>query len=100
MHPIHYAIIGVISLAFARDPVRAVLRLRPSAKSRSCLRDVGIVLLLSLVILFEIVLFLPLLAPRFSLHSSHSVIRDAARAGSIMPRGSEIISDDALMAFV
>ena len=77
MHPIHFALISVISLAFGlvTPPYGLCLLIAASIgqiKVVTALRDVGIILvpmllLLALVILFpELVLFLPrLLAPQF-----------------------------------
>lgn len=77
MHPIHFALISVISLAFGlvTPPYGLCLLIAASIgqiKVVTALRDVGIILvpmllLLALVILFpELVLFLPrLLAPKF-----------------------------------
>jgi tripartite ATP-independent transporter DctM subunit len=77
MHPIHFAVIGVISLAFGlvTPPYGLCLLIAASIgqiKVVTALRDVGIILvpmllLLALVIIFpELVLFLPrLLTPQF-----------------------------------
>jgi TRAP-type C4-dicarboxylate transport system permease large subunit len=77
MHPIHFALIGVISLAFGlvTPPYGLCLLIAASIgqiKVVAALKDVGIILLpmlllLALVIVFpEMVLFLPrLIAPQF-----------------------------------